>query len=56
MQNDPLVALFAAALEGLMSRGLEVKTIEDGWVIKLANEESSTAASSPSEPTNVRNW
>jgi hypothetical protein len=37
MVNDPLVVALATALEGLLTRGLEVKPCGDGWTIRLVD-------------------
>lgn len=38
MVNDPLVVALATALEGLLTRGLEVRPCGDGWFIRIADD------------------
>lgn len=40
MKEDPLVALLAAALSGLLERGLDVTPRDGGWLIKLADPDT----------------
>jgi hypothetical protein len=55
MVNDPLVVALATALEGLLTRGLEVTPCGDGWTIRLVDDRSARAESNEAEQVR-RSW
>lgn len=57
MQNDPLVALFAAAIEGLFARGVTITPTSEGWLVKLADEaECATSTLGQTDKSYRRSW
>lgn len=54
MVNDPLVVALATALEGLLTRGLEVTPCGNGWLIKVAQEQRTM--NDPEPERDRRSW
>lgn len=56
MVNDPLVVALATALEGLLTRGLEIKPCGDGWLIRVADERNAQSVGQAEDGQVRRSW